>query len=149
MRNQLAVLILIASVVLLVLLDRGTKVSDNSVKTEPAKVEPIQGTDFKQVTLTAKAAERLGIKTVPVREEISARTDTLKLVVPYDSIIYGLNGETWVYINPKSLVFVRSPISIDYIVGDFAILSEGPTSGTKVVTVGVAQLYGIDTGIGK
>ena len=106
MRNQLAVLILIASVVLLVLLDRGTKVSDNSVKTEPAKVEPIQGTDFKQVTLTAKAAERLGIKTVPVREEISARTDTLKLVVPYDSIIYGLNGETWVYINPKSLVTI-------------------------------------------
>jgi hypothetical protein len=29
------------------------------------------------------------------------------------------------------------------------VLVDGPAAGTKVVTVGVAELYGADTGIGK
>jgi len=37
-------------------------------KVGPAKVESIPGTDVKRVVLTEKAAERLGIKTTPVRD---------------------------------------------------------------------------------
>src|SRR3972149_3086381 len=37
-------------------------------KVQPAKVEPVQGTDLKRVTLTEKAAERLDIKTAPPRQ---------------------------------------------------------------------------------
>src|SRR5262245_28810258 len=35
----------------------------------PAKVEAIEGSDVKRVSLDAKAAERLGIQTTPVKEE--------------------------------------------------------------------------------
>jgi hypothetical protein len=42
--------------------------SDTASKGGPAKVEPIPGTDVKRVVLTEKAAERLGIRTVPVRD---------------------------------------------------------------------------------
>jgi hypothetical protein len=35
----------------------------------PAKVEPIPGENFHRVTLTVKAAERIALQTVPVREE--------------------------------------------------------------------------------
>jgi len=70
-------------------------------------------------------------------------------VVPYAAVIYGLNGETWVYVSPEPLVFHREPVTVAYIDGDNAVLSEGPAVGTQVVTVGVAELYGADTGVGK
>ena len=69
-------------------------------------------------------------------------------VIPYSAVIYGLNGETWVYSNPEGFFYVRQPIVIDYIEGDLAILSEGPEVGTKIVTVGVAELYGAESGVG-
>lgn len=70
-------------------------------------------------------------------------------IVPYAAVLYGVNGETWVYTNPEPLVFVRSPITIDYIDGDLAVLSEGPEAGTAVVTVGAAELFGTETGVSK
>lgn len=42
--------------------------SSTSSHDEPAKVEPIVGTDLNRVTLSERAAERLDIKTEPVRE---------------------------------------------------------------------------------
>lgn len=148
--NRWIVLALITPLALLFLfLYRGTRTSDTPVKTAPAKVGSVLGTEFKHVTLTAKAAERLGIETVPVREEWVARSGSVGRVVPYASVIYGLQGETWVYISPEPLVFVRYLVIVDYIDGGLAILLEGPPPGTKVVTVGVAELYGVDTGIGK
>ena len=44
---------------------------------------------------------------------------------------------------------MRHPVTGEYIEGDRAILLDGPPVGTNVVTVGVAELYGADTGIGK
>ena len=70
-------------------------------------------------------------------------------VVPYAAVIYGLNGETWVYTNPEPLVFIRAPIVISHIEGDQAFLTEGPETGTSVVIVGVAELYGAETGVSK
>jgi hypothetical protein len=110
-------------------------------------VEEIQGSVFKRVTLTEKAAERLDIQTAPVREE--QVNGAQRLVVPYAAVIYGLEGETWAYTNLEPLVFVRQPIQVDRIQGDLAILSEGPAVGTPVVTVGVAELYGAETGVSK
>lgn len=146
--NRWMVGVLIILVVLL-LFYRRTQTSDTPVKTEPAVVESIPGTDFKRVTLTEKAYERLAIETEPVREERAPRTGRVQKIVPYASVLYGLHGETWLYTNPEPLIFIRSLITIDYIDGDMAYLTEGPPAGTSVVTVGVAELYGADTGVGK
>jgi hypothetical protein len=70
-------------------------------------------------------------------------------VIPYSAVIYDLQGQTWIYTSPEPLTFVRQSITVDYIEGDIAVLSEGPPAGTAVVTVGVAELYGLDTGVGK
>jgi hypothetical protein len=59
-------------------------------------------------------------------------------------VLYDLHGETWVYTNPSPLTFVRNRVSIDNIDGDLAVLSQGPPSGTAVVTVGVPELYGTE-----
>lgn len=74
---------------------------------------------------------------------------TSRLIVPYAAVIYDVNGATWVYTNPKPLVFIRQSISIDYIEGDLAFLTAGSSAGTKVVTVGGAELYGAETGVSK
>ncbi|HEY3312514.1 MAG TPA: hypothetical protein VGK00_12815 [Anaerolineales bacterium] len=73
----------------------------------------------------------------------------LQKVVPYQSVIYGIKGETWVYTNPEPLTFVRKPIAIDFIDEDMVVLSDGPATGTAVVTVGVAELFGAETGVSK
>ena len=119
-------------------------------KVEPAQVEEVEGSEFNHVTLTERAAERLDIQSEQViEEEIDG---DMRMVVPYSAVIYGLNGETWAYIrNPgaDSLTFVRHPLTIEYIEGGRAILLDGPALGSDVVTVGVAELYGADTGVGK
>jgi len=73
----------------------------------------------------------------------------LQKVIPYSAVIYDLTGDTWVYSSAEPLTFVRQPITVDYIEGDMAVLVDGPDAGTLVATVGVAELYGADTGVGK
>lgn len=232
----------------------GSGAEGTAAKEAPAVVEPIEGTDLNRVTLTEHAAQRLGIETAPITEEIVSRDLTVsgmveeaqaaaglvrvrvpltagdlakvvhgqparivaadgddeddddeeleadvldaddvgdveddddasngttlyyqvnaanhnltpgqgvrvklsavgsgdrRLVVPYSALIYDLNGDTWIYVSPEPLVFMRHPVTVDYIEGDRAVLSDGPSVGTMVATVGVAELYGADTGIGK
>jgi hypothetical protein len=114
---------------------------------KPAYVEAIEGSDLKRVVLTEKAAERLDIQIALVSEEQVEGTQ--RLVIPYAALIYGLNGETWAYIMPEPLTFVREGITVDYIEGDMAVLLVGPAIGTEVVTVGVAELLGAETGVSK
>ena len=70
-------------------------------------------------------------------------------VVPYASLLYGINGDTWIYTSPEPLMFVRHPVQVDYIDKDWAVLSDGPPAGTSVVSIGVAELYGTEFKIGK
>ena len=70
-------------------------------------------------------------------------------LVPYAAVLYDAQGKTWVYTNPEPLVFVRQSIQIDTVVGDETRLLAGPPVGTAVVTVGGAELYGTEFGVGK
>jgi hypothetical protein len=113
---------------------------------KPAHVEAIAGTELHKVTLTARAAERLDIKTDRVQEMVVGGAK--RKVVPYAAVLYDPRGETWVYTSPEPLVFVRHRIHVEYISGDRAVLSEGPPVGTAVVTVGAAELFGAEFEIG-
>ena len=113
----------------------------------PSVLEPIEGSDIQRVLLTEKAAERLNIQLATISDEQVNGTE--RKVVPYAAVIYDLEGATWVYTSPAPLTFVRESITIDFIEGDQAVLMNGPSSGTEVVTVGVAELYGAETGVKK
>jgi hypothetical protein len=107
----------------------------------------MEGSDLKRLVLTEKAAERIDLQTAKVQEE--SVNGINRIVVPYAAVIYDLHGETWLYTNPEPLTYVREAIIIDSIDGDKAILVEGPSNGTEVVTVGVAELFGAETGVSK
>jgi hypothetical protein len=59
-----------------------------------------------------------------------------------------VNGQAWVYTMPQPLTYVRHRVTVDYVEGDRAVLSDGPPPGTAIVTDGVAELYGIELGVG-
>lgn len=117
----------------------GGQTSVTGEKVAPSKLEPIDGSKLSRVILTEKAAERLGIETVMASGG----------EVPYAAVIYDTEGKTWVYTNPEPLTYVRALIMIDYIEGDTAFLSESLASELAVVTVGVSELYGTETGVSK
>jgi hypothetical protein len=120
---------------------------DAAAADEPAKVEPVEGSDgLSQVTLTAEAAERIDLQTAVVRTEGEGAAE--RTIVPYSAIVYETDGETWVYTSTDDLSFVREHVGVQEIDGDRAVLSEGPPAGTEVVTVGVAELFGAEHGIG-
>jgi hypothetical protein len=117
-------------------------------KKQPALLEPMDdGTDRKRVTLTDKAAQRIDLQTADVMAVQVNGAE--RRAVPYAAVIYDTAGNTWVYTNPEGLTFVREQVQIESIDGDQAILSAGLESGARVVTVGVAELFGAETGVSK
>jgi hypothetical protein len=144
-RNFWMVAILMIGALSLVIFTRASADETETGYSEPALVEPIEGTALNRVTLTQKAAERLGVETAAVEDEEVGGAPAK--VLPYSAVLYDANGDTWTYTNPEPLVFIRHQISIDRVDGESAILSEGPDAGTKVVTVGAAELIGTEFGV--
>jgi hypothetical protein len=116
-------------------------------KIQPFKLEAVEGTELKRVVLTAKAAERLDLQTVPVGSQLVNGSE--RKVIPYGAVLYDVQGGTWTYVSPEPLVFVREAIEIESLNGSTAVLTKGPELGTPVVTVGAAELYGAELGVSK
>ena len=112
----------------------------------PAKVEDTDQKGIKKVTIEPRAAERIGLETTEVREEqVSLATGVAtRKVVPYGAIMYDSKGEAWTFTSPQPLVFVRQHVVVEDVVGDKVVLSDGPATGTTVVTVGAAELMGAE-----
>jgi hypothetical protein len=86
----------------------------------------------------------------PVRVKLTLKSNGAPLkTVPYAAVIYDVAGKTWVYTNPEPLTFVRQSITVDYVEDGVAHLTDGPAVGTKVVTIGGAELHGAETGVSK
>jgi hypothetical protein len=112
--------------------------SEEQAGEEPASVEPIKGTDYNTITLSAEAADRLGIKTGTISEKHGRK------VIPYDAVSYTPNGGAFTYTSPEERTFVRRSITVQTVRNGEAILSHGPPAGTSVVTVGNAELFGAE-----
>jgi hypothetical protein len=112
--------------------------SETASQHEPAELEPIKGTDVKRVKFSAEGAERVGLQTAQVRGDGQGKT------IPYAAVIYDPEGNTFTYTNPEPLVYVREKVKVDYVAGDLVVLSDGPSVGTEIVTVGAAEVYGTE-----
>jgi hypothetical protein len=135
-----------AAVTVIALQLSGCKEEKVAQKIHPATVEESGQKGILRVTLTARAAERIGIETTQVREEVVTSADgaVTRKVVPYGALMYDKKGDTWTFTNPQPLVYVRQPIAVERIDGDRVVLAEGPPAGTAVVTVGAAELMGAE-----
>lgn len=145
---RLMVWVLISAATALLLVSCGRN-NTTPTKIEPASVQINQETGLGLVTLTEAAVTRTGIETAEVATERSPREGEMFAAVPYSSVIYDKYGATWTYVVTDERTYLREPITIDHIEGDWAYLTNGPDTGTVVVSIGAAELYGTETGIGK
>jgi membrane-associated protease RseP (regulator of RpoE activity) len=118
--------------------------SAGSENAAPAKIVPIGKTGLNRVVLTADAARRLDVHTAPVVRTLvhGAR----HVVIPYSAVLYDKNGDTWAYTSPKPLVFVRHDVRVAEVAGGHAVLASGLRPGMRVVSVGSAELWGVEYG---
>ena len=140
LRAACAAVVLIASVVSLSACSEASSGYDYETAThhEPAKLEPIKGTDVQRVIFDAQGAKRVGLQTAPIRRNGQGK------IMPYAALIYDADGNTYTYTAPEPLTYVREEISVDHFDGDSVVLSDGPPTGTEVVTVGVDEVYGTE-----
>lgn len=112
--------------------------SETASHHEPARLEPIKGTDVQRVIFSAEGAKRVGIQTAAIRQNGQEK------VMPYGAVIYDAEGNAYAYTAPEPLTFVRQEIGIERMDGNRVVLSDGPPAGTRVVTVGTAEVYGTE-----
>jgi len=93
------------------------------------------------ITLAAAAVKRLGVQTARVTAGAAG------LRVPYGALVYEADGSSWVFVETAPLHYQRARITVSGITGDRVTLTSGPPVGTPVVTVGAAELIGVETGI--
>lgn len=133
--RSVAVVLAIATVLLAAC---GQESAEAAPEAAAVTVTEVDGSDLHRVTLSEGAAERLGIETAAVTAD----------GIPYSALLYDASGATWTYTNPEGLVFVRELVEVERIDGDVARLASGPATDTRVVTVGAAELWGAETGVG-
>jgi hypothetical protein len=109
---------------------------------EPAHVEHVEGSELGLVTLTERAAQRLGIQTARVVEAND------RLIVPYGAVYWDAGGDAWAYVEQEPLEYQRHALTIESIDGDEAVLTAGPPVGTNVVSVGTVELVGTEFEVG-
>jgi hypothetical protein len=112
----------------------------------PATIVPVKGSDIPRLELTPGAVQRLGIQTQPVTAAAPGTAGATE-VIPYPAVVYDTNGSSWTYVAVTPGTYVRRPITVTVIRGDVAMLSAGPPVGTRVVTVGTAELLGTEYNI--
>jgi hypothetical protein len=78
-----------------------------------------------------------------------AGTGEERLTAPWAAVLHDIHGGQWVYEMTGPTSFVRRRVQVARVVGADAVLATGPAIGTKVVTDGAAELFGIEFGPGK
>ncbi len=69
--------------------------------------------------------------------------------IPWSAVVQDINGGTWVYERTAPQTYVRRRVQVRFVLGDLAVLAEGPATGAMIVVEGAAELFGTEFGAGK
>lgn len=84
-----------------------------------------------------------------VNVRLSGKGSETATVVPHSALLHDIHGGTWVYARTAPHVYSRRRVEVKDVVGNLVLLTRGPEVNTPVVTSGVAELYGVEFGVGK
>lgn len=87
--------------------------------------------------------QKVGVR-IPLRGEGAPAK-----VVPWSAVLHDIHGGTWVYEKVGPQTFRRTRIVVRAVVGEDAVLAQGPAAGAEVVAVGAAEIFGTEFGVGK
>lgn len=91
---------------------------------------------------TLAPGERMGVE-VPL---IGA---TESLTLPWSAVVHDIHGGTWVYEQTGEHTFVRRRVVVRFARDDVAVLASGPAVGSKIVSAGASELFGVEIGFSK
>jgi len=121
----------------------------------PRTLMPVQGPPTADaVTVTRDLYYALAPSTeglVPgerVMVQLPLRARTSMAVVPDGAIVWDIHGGAWVYEVAGAHTFLRRRVEVHHVAGGEARVSRGLSAGTEVVTVGAAELFGVEFGAG-
>jgi len=121
--------------------------SAKGVVAQPSGMAPVEDTKRSMLSLYYVVASKdhgLALNNrMRVELELAGSAEKQKFV-PYGAVYYDAKGAAWAYVNTSPLTFERQRIVVDRVVGELAVLAEGPPVGTPVVTVGASLLYGAE-----
>ena len=133
-------------VVAMALVVGGCTKSGATPKAETPKREMVGKADaagIKRITLKDVESQRLGIEFAEVTKSGE------RLTMPYNALLYDPSGGEWAFASAEKNVYARIALKVEAIEADKVYLAKGPAVGTKLVTNGAAELYGIEFGVGK
>ena len=113
----------------------------------PPVANPIPGTvdliyEFDNRESHYRPGERVGA-TLPLKDPDES------LVVPWSAVVFDIQGGAWVYERTGERVYARKRVVVRHVIGETAVLDSGPATGSSIVTVGAAELFGTDAGFSK
>lgn len=86
--------------------------------------------------------QRIGVQ-LPLANENES------IVIPSSAVVFDALGGSWVYEQIAPLTYARKRITLSYILGGDAILTNAPAIGAQVVSAGAQALFGAETGTMK
>ena len=140
-RHRRVVLVALSLLALTLALSSCTEVEEFESSYEPSSVTAIEGSEIGLLTFTAEAARRAGVQLGTVTGREGHRE------IPYAALIYDDEGETYTYVSPRPLQYLRTAIAVRRIANGRVLLARGPPVGAKVVTVGAAEVYSAEFGV--
>ena len=94
--------------------------------------------------LPIRPGERLAVR-LPLKGGGTERA----IVIPRSAVVYDLTGGTWVYEAKGPTVFARRRVELAGPAGSGVVVRRGLSAGTRIVTVGAAELYGTEFFVSK
>jgi hypothetical protein len=119
----------------------------NDVFAQPTGMAPVEDTKRSMLTIYYVVPGQNHGLTLNSRVRVElpfAGNEEKQKHVPYSAVYYDGKGVAWVYVKTKPLTYERQRIGVDRVVGDMAVLAEGPPVGTSIVTVGASLLFGTE-----
>ncbi|OAI23726.1 membrane fusion protein MtrC [Methylomonas koyamae] len=98
--------------------------------------------EVKNSDASLRPGQRVGVS-IPLRSEDE------NLVVPWSALVYDVNGGSWIYQALQANVYQRRRVQVLRVVDDQAAVTGDIVAGIEVVSMGVAELFGTEFGVGK
>jgi hypothetical protein len=86
-----------------------------------------------------RAGQRVGVV-------LRLRERELGEVVPWSAVVRDMDGGTWIYERTAPQQYTRRRVTLRYVVGNEALISDGPAAGTVVVRAGAMELFSTEFG---
>ncbi|MEK6258447.1 MAG: efflux RND transporter periplasmic adaptor subunit [Planctomycetota bacterium] len=75
--------------------------------------------------------------------------ETEQRSIPWSAVIQDIHGGSWVYEMTAPQTFIRRRLQVRQVIDGWTTFDKGPAVGTKIVTAGVAELFGTEFDFAK